>query len=79
MEAAVIPSRASLCLYPLSDEFDQARWSQRTFLLSLSDGMATELRERSLRQASPSADRADITQVALPWALVAVSRWDSIP
>ena len=42
-----------LCLYPLSDEFDWARWSQRTFLLSLSDGTAVELREKSLRQASP--------------------------
>ena len=45
-----------LCLYPLSDEFDQARWSQRTFLLSLSDGSAVELREKSLRQASPFRD-----------------------
>ena len=47
-----------LCLYPLSDEFDQARWSQRTFLISLSDGIAVELRERSLRQASPFRDTA---------------------
>ena len=47
-----------LCLYPLSDDFGQARWSQRTFLQSLSDGIAVELRERSLRQASPNRDRA---------------------
>ena len=47
-----------LCLYPLSDEFGQARWSQRISVLSLSNGIAIELRERSLRQASPFRDKA---------------------
>ena len=55
-----------LCLYPLSDEFDWARWSQGIFLLSLSDGTAVELREKSLRQASPFRDEV-------------VPRWHSIP
>ena len=38
--------------------FGPARWSQRTFLLSLLDGIAIELRERSPRQASQFQDKA---------------------
>ena len=42
----------------LSDEFGQARWSQRNSELSLSDGIAIELRERLPRQDSPLRDKA---------------------
>ena len=38
-----------LCFYPLSVEFGQARRSQRIAEPSLSNGIAIELRERSLR------------------------------
>ena len=48
----------SLCLHPSSVEFGQARWSQHTSELSLSNGKAIEHRERSPRQASPFRDRA---------------------
>ena len=50
--------RECLCLHPSSVEFGPARWSQRISELSRSSGIAIELREGSLRQASLSQDKA---------------------
>ena len=68
-----------LCLHPSSVEFGPARWSQRTSLLSQSSGIAIELRERSRRQAFCLEIKLNVTQIALPLALVAIPRWDAIP
>ena len=47
--------------------------------LSQSSGIAIELRERSRRQAFLSQIKLNVTQIALPLALVAIPRWDAIP